>query len=320
MLSKLTALFRKQVKPVPYEFRPTPAHIEVLNFWAGEATEDLWLYRFAARQGKGLLAPDNTLSLSSVFGNREIIMKSPANAKVFFTGENVSKYAAYEDHCLDIVNLSLGFDYLDHPRYMRFPLWIQNVFQPGYDLTSIRETLEQITTDTRNGYRWNKNFCSLICRFDEGGQRTLMMNAMRRIEPVDSAGAYLNNTTALKDQYNDDKLAFLKDYQFNICPENSDRNGYVTEKIFHAIIAGCIPIYWGSNNHPEPEVLNQDAILFYENEAQLPALVKQVSDLRTNEKRYREFVMQDRFKPHAAEYIADMVNEAGQRIRKCLER
>lgn len=43
------------------------------------------------------------------------------------------------------------------------------------------------------------------------------------------------------------KLEVLKDYKFSICYENGkDVPGYITEKIFDSMAAGCIPIYWGS--------------------------------------------------------------------------
>lgn len=46
-----------------------------------------------------------------------------------------------------------------------------------------------------------------------------------------------------------DKLETLKNYKFCICYENGrDIQGYITEKIFDALAAGCIPIYWGAPN------------------------------------------------------------------------
>lgn len=40
----------------------------------------------------------------------------------------------------------------------------------------------------------------------------------------------------------------LKNYKFCICYENSRFNGYITEKIFDAMVAGCIPVYLGAKN------------------------------------------------------------------------
>jgi hypothetical protein len=41
------------------------------------------------------------------------------------------------------------------------------------------------------------------------------------------------------------KLRWLKDYWFNLCFENTLAPYYVTEKIWHAVLAGCVPIYFG---------------------------------------------------------------------------
>src|SRR3989344_5204980 len=48
------------------------------------------------------------------------------------------------------------------------------------------------------------------------------------------------------------KIDTLKNYRFCICYENvHDVKGYITEKIFDAFAAGCIPIYWGASNVTE---------------------------------------------------------------------
>lgn len=45
------------------------------------------------------------------------------------------------------------------------------------------------------------------------------------------------------------KTDVLRRFRFNICYENTkDIKGYVTEKIFDAFAAGCVPVYWGASN------------------------------------------------------------------------
>ena len=78
----------------------------------------------------------------------------------------------------------------------------------------------------------------------------------------------------------------MKQFKFNICPENSRANGYITEKIFEAIISGCIPIYYGggtpntneAKQSIEPEILNPEAFIFYNgnNEEEAFAKVKEL--------------------------------------------
>jgi hypothetical protein len=43
------------------------------------------------------------------------------------------------------------------------------------------------------------------------------------------------------------KLRDLAHYRFNLCLENTAADYYCTEKIWHAIQAGTLPIYWGRN-------------------------------------------------------------------------
>jgi len=43
------------------------------------------------------------------------------------------------------------------------------------------------------------------------------------------------------------KKEMLKQYKFSICYENAkDIPGYITEKIFDSLFAGCVPVYWGA--------------------------------------------------------------------------
>jgi len=47
----------------------------------------------------------------------------------------------------------------------------------------------------------------------------------------------------------DSKLACIKNYKFCFAYENMKNvQGYVTEKIFDAFKAGCVPVYWGAEN------------------------------------------------------------------------
>jgi hypothetical protein len=44
------------------------------------------------------------------------------------------------------------------------------------------------------------------------------------------------------------KLELLKGYRFNIAFENTLWKYYVTEKIWHSIKVGCLPVYWGKGS------------------------------------------------------------------------
>lgn len=47
----------------------------------------------------------------------------------------------------------------------------------------------------------------------------------------------------------DSKQATMEKYRFSICFENArEIPGYITEKLFDSLFAGCIPVYWGAPN------------------------------------------------------------------------
>lgn len=47
----------------------------------------------------------------------------------------------------------------------------------------------------------------------------------------------------------DKKLECLQRFKFSICYENArEIPGYITEKIFDSMAAGCVPVYWGAPN------------------------------------------------------------------------
>lgn len=59
-------------------------------------------------------------------------------------------------------------------------------------------------------------------------------------------GISKGQTRFIKDIYGD-KLNTLNLYYFNLCLENTNIDNYVTEKIWHSIISGCLPIYFGNS-------------------------------------------------------------------------
>ncbi len=44
------------------------------------------------------------------------------------------------------------------------------------------------------------------------------------------------------------KIELMQNYRFNLAFENTNWPYYVTEKIWQAIAAGCLPVYWGKDN------------------------------------------------------------------------
>jgi hypothetical protein len=65
---------------------------------------------------------------------------------------------------------------------------------------------------------------------------------------VDGYGRYFDSKIKNHNESNFIKKDLMKNYAFNICPENSLYPGYYTEKITDAFSAKCLPISWADQN------------------------------------------------------------------------
>ncbi len=81
------------------------------------------------------------------------------------------------------------------------------------------------------GYMWDQSFIRWFLKFVRGTKSKYFF-----IKPK-----YYRGTIANKD-------SILKDYRFCLVIENMSEDSFITEKIFHAINEGCIPIYFGAPN------------------------------------------------------------------------
>lgn len=212
------------------------------------------------------------------------------------------------------VSLVLGFDYIQHHRYIRFPYWLFTNFSPNADYTEISEYVNNYnylkTSKTRN------KFCSFICRKDYFGDRAYFADLLEEnIGALNYPSDFRHNDDDLKDKYDDDKIKYLSQFKFNLCPENSNDKGYVTEKIFEAIKAGCVPIYWGNEGIPEPGILNPEAIIFLKKDGDNSEALDLIKKLNESEESYNEFISQPRFLPTAKEEINYFFSKLKDKIK-----
>lgn len=289
------------------------APISCFNWWDDD--QNSW---FKDRYANIVSNSCSHLNFASVFGRKEVLelVSSPL---VFYSGENVHNpaFCAYSDHLLTNlhINLGLGFDYFENERYLRFPLWLMYMFNP-------RSQKEDIIAQCRKlrypDISVKTDFCSMVASHDLNGLRVSMVAAINQIGHVCCPGKLLHNDDTLIDQFNDNKSDYLKQFKFNICPENSNSMGYVTEKIFESIQSGCIPIYWGSYNDPEPGILNKEAIIFWGKDGDNSASLQLIESLLTNEQEYLDFVRQPRLLDGAEDIIWEMMSGLDERIAALL--
>ena len=259
-----------------------------------------WLYLFIKNN-----TDIKHLNVFSVFGNKRYVSKFATKKDIFFSGENLDEEfgfrAEYADYCLDNIGLAMGFAQRSEPNYLRFPLWLLYIFDPVADKDVIARRVDYIN-HARNTGTYE---CSIIARHDSWNMRTPVYEALKDKINILSAGSWNNNTNVLWDKFDDNKIEFLKNCKFTICPENYDTPYYVTEKLFEAFLGGCIPIYAGANSNPEPDIINPNAVLLWErgNKDNNEAIVKRVYELNHDETLYAEFLSQPKLLPYTVDYV-----------------
>lgn len=305
---------RRTIKDLNKQSLNVYGHTTLFNWWGSGAY--LW---FTQRYHEKLEAAGKHLNLCSVFGNRDVV-EHVSGIKVFFSGENLrnSPYDEYSDYLLRDKStcLGLGFDYFENDRYLRFPLWLLYMFKP----TSTRQDIIDRCRDLRYPEVSGKSrFCSMVASHDWNGIRKVMVDELKNIDTVSCPGKYLHNDDSLVSLFNDDKIEYLKQFFFNICPENSNCAGYVTEKVFEAISAGCIPVYWGDYNHPEPSILNEEAILFWQKDKDNQALIQKISELFSSPEEMDRFLHLPRLKEGAEVVVWEMFEALDSAIDSILK-
>lgn len=171
--------------------------------------------------------------------------------KVHFTGENTPPVSQEK------VFLNLGYPHADFvdERYIRLPLWMLEIDWFGADVEKISNPkplpLDRCVNVYPEEIAQKQKFCAFVVTNPCNPVRNSAFHWLSQYKKVDSAGRLFNNIGdeifaglgggggELK------KHEFLKNYKFCLAYENSSAQGYTTEKLLHAKVSGCIPIYWG---------------------------------------------------------------------------
>lgn len=159
------------------------------------------------------------------------------NAKnIFITGENVRPP-------LNQYDFSLGFDYINNDKYLRFPLWkwfvnykniesYENTYVDFHKIQIPNTLHEERKLDIKD-----KKFAACAFIGNPEPTRINFIEKLKKHMPVDIYGRYSNSVVK-------DKKEIADKYQFIVCFENSIFPGYHTEKLPDAYKSESIPIYY----------------------------------------------------------------------------
>ncbi len=165
---------------------------------------------------------------------------------------------------------------------------------PAYAFRGAADKIVKQSDDHEKILAEKTKFCSFVVSSynpKKNQNRVDLFNLLSRYKRVDSAGCVFNNIGGpLPGRGAKNKVEFLRPYKFNICYENTCKPGYVTEKIYDAMAARCLPIYWGP-----PEISQQFNPRSFLNRSDFPsdeALVEKIIELDKDDDKYLAFMRQ----------------------------
>lgn len=330
--------FLKGVKRIAQQNKPKPmletGNLSFVNWWKEDPAED-WFTRFIRYHFPDCNVP---IRFYSVFGSESKLKDNFEGIRIFYSGENLEnhyqhkgmirrqsvelywKYRGhhYGNYALDKVDLALGMSRtITDAKYLCFPEWITYIVEPEFDKEDIRNKVKEINEARPHP---NAEGAVLLASHDDYGTRERICRDVEKLVPITYAGRWRNNSTELWEKYGDDKREYLRNFRFNICPENVDAAGYCTEKIFDAFLSGAIPIYHGDRNDPEAGLINKDAVIFWNYDGDNAEQMEKLKRLKDDENYYQEFMQQPKLTDETVTYVYDKTQELKQRIEILLSR
>jgi GR25 family glycosyltransferase involved in LPS biosynthesis len=177
--------------------------------------------------------------------------------KVFFTGEN---WPISEDPAFSLYLSSGRREDTTHtrlPTWMTFIDWYSDATELPADSEAnpIRFPVALAMRPHPVPFSDRTQFCGFVVSNPTCTFRNQAFELINAYKPVDSGGNLYNNIggpLALKypggGSGDLSKYHFFSDRRFSISFENAQSPGYITEKVLHAKMAGCVPLYWGDSN------------------------------------------------------------------------
>ena len=201
--------------------------------------------------------------------------------KIFFTGESITPD-------IEKYDLSIGFDYIDHKKYIRIPLVFMDYFS-----ALKTENLKNISPKYNREEKFSKCnpskeyfACFLVSNgsYKAGAQERIeLFHHLSLYKKVASGGLFLNNIGKVVPF--DESLDFLSKCKFTIAYENNSKYpGYITEKLYQAYLAGSVPIYNGHKTVLSD--INKSAIIYSGDFANTEELVDHIKKIDQDDETY----------------------------------
>ena len=216
-----------------------------------------------------------------IFNCEHLELKYQNAIKIAFYTENTIPDFNYADYSIGFHNIN----YLDRYFKKTTLIWI---FQRRY-LNIKNKFFEKIRIKALKTKK--KKFCAAVISNykSSNGFRIKFINELNKYKKVDMGGKYKNNVGgSIKN-----KTLFLSSYKFSIAMENSEGQGYVSEKILDSLLAGTIPIYYGG--YMIDEFINPKAYILIKNENDMIKKIDYIKKIDNDDILYKSFLKEKLF-------------------------
>ena len=229
-------------------------------------------YEFILEQNK----PDYLMF--SFYGNNHSDMKFNESIKIALYDEGYIPSFKEEDYTFGLAHIF----YLD--RYFRKSTLVEFLEKMKLKNSDFREARQKALNGTKR-----EKFCGAIINNEPHLDhfREKFMAELSKYKKVDNGGTLGNNIG-----YNvTDRINFLNSYKFTMAFEKNSADGFSTDQILYALLAGTVPIYYG--DYLIDEYINPNTYILVRNHIDLMDKIEFIKKVDQDDELYKKFLMED---------------------------
>jgi hypothetical protein len=214
----------------------------------------LELFSFRRKLLNFFLKKTSSLKINNFFDNIDIYSfnRNYKPLRVFISYENVRHNLIKSDY---YITSDLGIEDKNH---FRFPSWKDYIDWSHEGIVRNNDTLNS----RRFGFYWkmddllnpqgndfmkkNRKFCLFTSHFIE--PRKSIYELIKKHFDVDGYGPYFDKHIKNHNSSDFKTYDIMKNYAFNLCPQNSLFPGYYTEGVVNAFLSNSLPVTWADHN------------------------------------------------------------------------
>lgn len=202
---------------------------------------------------------------------------------------------------------ALGYNKIEHPRYLRQPSGVLDVWTL-YDESRLVDSPLNWLTEKRNFdviSKRNLGFCS-ITQASNNDFRGVIFDKLSEYKEVSSSGPWrqnlqgnntLNKYQWMNPLYNGridgltyrEKIDLFKKYKFNMAIHYTNTDYILQEKIYHAFFSGAVPIFYG-NRYILEEGFNPESFINLHDYNELDEFLDLVKRIDTDNALHKKYI------------------------------